>query len=116
MIHNTAEPSIGALSVFHGLCTIWGFFPSQGFGSPAGRIDQNSYAFLQKKHKLGRSSPDPRLSSYPWASTKVRDINELCSWRGQAMLDSGGSNCFYGEPSAGNSREVNFPLKAELHP
>ena len=45
-MHDTAELSIGALSVFHGLCTIWGFFPFQGFGSPAGRIDQNSYAFL----------------------------------------------------------------------
>ena len=93
MRHDTvsAEPSIGALSVFHGLCTIWGFFPFQGFGSPAGRIDQNSYAFLQEKHKLGRSSPDPRLSSYPWASTKVRDNYELCSGRGQVTPAPGGS-------------------------
>ena len=45
-MHDTAELSIGALSAFHGLCTIWGFFPFQGFGSPAGHIDQNSYAFL----------------------------------------------------------------------
>ena len=59
-MHDTAELSIGALSVFHGLCTIWGFFPFQGFGSPAGRIDQNSYAFLQKKHKLGRFIPGPQ--------------------------------------------------------
>ena len=60
LMHDTAELSIGALSVFHGLCTIWGFFPFQGFGSPAGRIDQNSYAFLQKKHNLGRFIPTPQ--------------------------------------------------------
>ena len=92
-MHDTvsAESSKGALSVFHDLRTTRGFFPFQGFGSPAGRIDQNSYAFLQKKHKLGRSSPDPRLSSYPWASTKVRDIYELCSGRGQVPPAPGGS-------------------------
>ena len=59
-MQDTAEPSIGALSVFHNLRTKRGFFLFQGFGSPAGRIDQNSYAFLQKKHKLGRFIPGPQ--------------------------------------------------------
>ena len=44
LMQDTAEPSIGALSVFHDLRTKRGFFLFQGFGSPAGRIDQNSYA------------------------------------------------------------------------
>ena len=61
-MHDTvsAESSIGALTVFHDLRTTRGFFPFQGFGTPAGRIDQNSYAFLQKKHKLGRFIPGPQ--------------------------------------------------------
>ena len=37
-----------------------GLFPFKGFGSPDGRTEQNSYALLQKTHKLGGFVPGPQ--------------------------------------------------------
>ena len=90
-MHDTAEPSIGALSLFDVLRAMRGFFLSRVLAALMVALSKNSYAFLQEKHKLGRSSPDPRLSSYPWASTKVRDNYELCSGRGQVSSAPRGS-------------------------
>ena len=103
-MHDTAEPSIGALSVLHGLCTIWGFFLFRVLAALLVALIKIPMHFYRKSTILDVSSPDPRLSSYPWASTKVRDIYGLCSGRGQVSPAPGGSFGFHGEQSAGNSR------------
>ena len=92
-MHDTvsAEPSIGALSVFHDLRTMRGFFLLRVLAALMVALNKIPMHFYKKHTSLEVSSPDPRLSSYPWASTKVRDINELCSGRGQVSSAPGGS-------------------------
>ena len=90
-MHDTAEPSIGALSLFDVLRAMRGFFLSSVLAALMVALSKNSYAFLQVKHKLRRFIPGPQISSYPWASTNVRDIYELASGRGQVSAAPGGS-------------------------
>ena len=59
-MHDTAEPSIGALSLFDVLRAMRGFFLSSVLAALMVALSKNSYAFLQEKHKLGRFIPGPQ--------------------------------------------------------
>ena len=63
-MQDTAEPSIGALSVFHDLCTKRGFFLFQGLG-PAGRNEKTPMHLNKKRTSSEVSTPDPRLKPIP---------------------------------------------------
>ena len=72
-MQDTAEPSIGALSVFQDLRTKRGFFLFQGFGSPAFRTEQIFYAQGHQDLCSGRDQ-------IAWAPEEVMILWETISW------------------------------------